>query len=273
MHATAPPTMDGTLDEWGGVNSLQLNATESLHTYLWGETPTIADLSAELRSAWTVDNLYFAVAIQDDVLVGNNSEKIWGDDVVEISIHDPISNSTHQFTIAADGRQAKNGNPFSALNVVTSTISGGWSVEIAVPASALGEAEFASGQQYALNFGLWDDDRFTYPGQTHLIWRSVSTNIFKADWGDFRLDDASYDFSKWTPPPARHPHRRGSIGDANSHRNSNFHTYAIAHTYAAVFTHLDSNPIADDHGDGNAYTQEHRRLAGWASAHDRRQPG
>ncbi len=205
VYAAGPPTLDGTLAEWDGVNPLQVNATADLHTYLWGETPTIADLSAELRSAWTEDHLYFAVGIQDDMLVGNNSEKIWGDDVVEISIYDQLNNRTHQFTVAMDGRQAENGAPFSALDVVTSTIPGGWSVEIAVPASALGLAQFTSGQQYALNFGLWDDDRFTYFGQTHLIWRSDSTNVYKTDWGDFWLDAAPYDFSQWTPSPGASP--------------------------------------------------------------------
>ena len=41
------------------------------HNYVWGETPTLADLSAELRAAWSADTLYFAARIPDDVLVGN----------------------------------------------------------------------------------------------------------------------------------------------------------------------------------------------------------
>ena len=143
-----------------------------------------------------------------------------------------------------------------------------------MPASALGLAQFASGQQYALNFGLWDDDRFTYPGQTHLIWRSDSTNTYKADWGEFRLDDASYDFTHWTPSPGSVTNAdAGANRHPNSHRNINAHAYAIAHAYAAVFTHPDSHPIADKHGDGNAHTQEHRCCAGRASSHDRWQPG
>ena len=85
---------------------------------------------------------------------------------------------------------------------MTSTIPGGWSVEIPVPALAVGQTQFTEGQQYPFTFGLWDDDKFTYPGQTHLIWRSDTTNTYEPDWGAFRLRDIPYDFSPLTPSPS-----------------------------------------------------------------------
>ena len=69
----------------------------------------MADLSAELRAAWTADTLYFAANIQDDVLVGRNSVQIWGDDVIELGVYEPVSQVTHMFTLAVDGRQEEYG--------------------------------------------------------------------------------------------------------------------------------------------------------------------
>ena len=61
--------------------------------------------------------LYFAAAIKDDVLVGNNSTQIWGDDVIELAIRVPADSQTHQFTLAVDGRKTDNGNPITSLTV------------------------------------------------------------------------------------------------------------------------------------------------------------
>ncbi len=132
--------------------------TPASYNYLFGEAPTLADLSAELRTAWTADTLYFAASIQDDVLVGNNSTQIWGDDVIELSVYVPSTVQTHLFTLAVDGRKTDNGVPISALSMVTRTIPGGWALEAAVPASALGLSGFAAGERYPFTFGLWDDD-------------------------------------------------------------------------------------------------------------------
>ena len=82
-----------------------------------------------------------------------------------------------------DGRVTDNGNPISSLTVVTRTVPGGWTLEVAIPASALGLPGFAADQQYPFTFGLWDDDLLTYPGQTHMIWRGDSTYTYQAATG------------------------------------------------------------------------------------------
>ena len=156
----------------------------------------------ELRTAWTADTLYFAAMIQDDVLVGNNSTQIWGDDVIELSVYVPSLAQTHLFTLAADGRKTDNGTPISSLTVMTRTIPGGWAVEASVPASALGLSSFAAGDRLPFTFGLWDDDLFTYPGQTHLIWQGNSVNPYQPGWGVLELSSTSYDFSASNLPPA-----------------------------------------------------------------------
>ncbi len=200
VNADLPPVIDGNLNEWGALTSTRLNASSGFYNYVWGEFPPLADLSAELRTAWAPDTLHFAVSIQDDVLVGNNSTQIWGDDVIELGIYVPDSQLTHMFTLALDGRQTDNGVPLTSLTVVTRTIPGGWALEAAIPASALGVASLAAGQQYPFNFALWDDDRFTYPGQTHLFWQSNTANSYKADWGILQLSGTAVRLPAATGP-------------------------------------------------------------------------
>lgn len=77
---------------------------------------------------------------------------------------------------------------------------GGWTLEIAVPVAALGLTKLQAGQSYPFTFGLWDDDLFTYPGQTHRIWQGASTSTYAADWGALRLSSTVYDFQQ--PPTA-----------------------------------------------------------------------
>ena len=146
--------------------------------------------------------LYFAAYINDDVLVGNNSPQIWGDDAIELGFQ--VGQTTRQFTVAVDGRQADAGNPMSSLTVATRTVPGGWSLEVGIPAAALGLAQFAAAETYPFTFGLWDDDLSTYPGQTHLIWRGTSTNTYGPDWGVLNLSSEGYPFpaaSTSTPTP------------------------------------------------------------------------
>ncbi len=208
LNAGLLPVIDGDLAEWGALTSTRLNAGAGYHNYVTGVMPTLADLSAELRSAWAPDMLYFAASVQDDVLVGNNSTQIWGDDVIELAIRVPQTSQTHQFILALDGRMIDNGIPISSLTVVTRTIPGGWALEAAIPPSALGLTSFAADQQYPFNFALWDDDLFTYPGQTHLFWQSTTTNTYKSDWGMLQLDSTTSTTSRRQAPRWRRPRVR-----------------------------------------------------------------
>ncbi len=87
LRASGRPVADGDLAEWTGLSQTLLNKDTA--SSITGVVPTFADLSAGLRAAWTPDRLYFAAAIADDVLVGNNSPQIWGDDVIELGIRVP----------------------------------------------------------------------------------------------------------------------------------------------------------------------------------------
>ena len=192
------PVLDGNLAEWQPLSQTWLN--QNTASSITGLLPSSADLSAGLRVAWAPDRLYFAASIADDVLVGNDSPQIWGDDVLELGIR--VGSTTHQFTLAVDGRQADRGSPISSLTVMTHTVAGGWTLEVGVPVAALGLTTLAAGQSYPFTFGLWDDDLFTYPGQTHMIWQGASTSTYAADWGTLALSGTVYDFPQpATPTP------------------------------------------------------------------------
>lgn len=191
------PVVDGNLAEWQRLSQTLLN--QNTASSITGLLPSSADLSAGLRVAWAPDRLYFAASITDDVLVGNDSTQIWGDDVIELGIR--AGSTTHQFTVAVDGRQADRGSPISSLTVMTRTVAGGWILEVAIPAAALGLTTLAANQTYPFTFGLWDDDLRTYPGQTHMIWQGASTSTYAADWGTLTLSGTVYDFPQTTPTP------------------------------------------------------------------------
>ena len=71
---------------------------------------------------------------------------------------------------------------------------GGWTLEVAVPATALGLTALKADQQYPFTFALWDDDLRTYPGQTHMIWRGTDTSAYQPAWGTLELSSTVYDF-------------------------------------------------------------------------------
>ncbi len=190
LRVDGVPSLDGDTGEWAGLTPMHLDRLTASTIAGADPNPTTADLSADLRVAWTSTHLYLAATLADDVIVGNNSSQIWGDDAFEFGIRS--SDTTHQFTIAADGRQADRGSAISTLTVMTRTVSGGWSLEVALPVAALGLTKLQSGDEFAFTWALWDDDLFTYPGQTHMFWQGNSTSISGADWGILSLSTDTY---------------------------------------------------------------------------------
>ena len=201
LRAGVRPAIDGDPVEWQALTGTSLNKDNAGSIGGSDMNPSIADLSANLRAAWAPEALYFAATITDDVLVGNNSTYIWGDDVLELGIR--VGSTSHQFTLAVDGRTTDLGNPITSLTYVTRTVPGGWTLEVAVPATALGLTTLATGQQYPFTFGLWDDDLVTYPGQTHMIWQGTSTGAYQPAWGTLSLSSTAYDFPLILSAPAR----------------------------------------------------------------------
>ena len=139
--------------------------------------------------------------------------------------------------MTVDGRQSHlvNGTTIvSAMTIATRTITGGWALEAAIPATALGLTTLATGQQFPFTFGLWDNDRFVAPSQTHMLWMSDATDVLKPDWGVLALDGTTYDFS-------RHPHaytdsdRHGDChGNTLAHGHGDCHGNTLAHGHATA---------------------------------------
>ncbi len=193
-NAGTRPTIDGYLWEWGALPATHLDRANASSITGSEINPSPADLSADLRSAWRPGVLYVAAAVTDDVLVGNQSAKAWNDDAIELSLHVPATGKTHQFTIGVDGRQYDNGLAISSLTVVTRTVPGGWTLEPVIPAWVLGLDALAAGQEYSFTFGLWDDDTFGFPAQTHMLWRGTEASVYRPAWGTLSLSSTVYNF-------------------------------------------------------------------------------
>ena len=112
LQAGVRPTIDGCL--WGNGAHFRL--------FIWTEAAPPASparkparrrptSSADPRSAWRPGLLYFAAAVTDDVLVGNQSAKAWNDDAVELSLlrSRPRARRTSSPS-ACSGRQYHNGS-------------------------------------------------------------------------------------------------------------------------------------------------------------------
>ena len=198
-RAGVQPLIDGNLQEWQGLSQTLLNKDTA--ATVTGDPPTYADLSAGLRAAWRSSVLYFAVAVSDDVLVGNHNSKPWYDDAVELSLFVPPTNMTHHFVIGVDGRQTDNDNAITSLLVTTRTVPGGWTLETVIPAWALGLDGFTADEQYPFTFGLWDDDTRDWPAQTHMLWQGTTGEARQPEWGTLTLDGAIFDFPEGTLTP------------------------------------------------------------------------
>jgi sugar lactone lactonase YvrE len=200
QRAVAPPQVDGNASEWSGLRATIL--TRHTASYIRGEPPAPADSSGELRVLWMAGALYFSVVITDDVLIGNDSFNIWHDDSVELGIHVPAAGRSHQFTIGVDGRQADQITPvpIGSLTVATRTVPGGWSLEVAIPVSALGSGALAANQQYPFTFAIWDDDLGGgRSGQSQLVWQGTTTYAVEPTWGALQLLDTPYSIATATP--------------------------------------------------------------------------
>lgn len=197
-QAVGSPGVNGILSEWTALAPTHLALNTA--SYVGPEPPiNDADLSGNLRVVWSPDALYVAGEITDDVVIGGNSAKIWGDDTLELGL--VVGDVTYQFSAAADGRQAIQGVASTALTVAASLSADGWNVEVVIPAAVVGLATFSAGQEFPFTWGIWDDDNATPLGQTHMLWASDSTNSYKTDWGKLVNGTGTFVFPPGTSTP------------------------------------------------------------------------
>ena len=186
----AVPDINGDLGEWGALPAVVLDAGTADHVGP-REVPDSADASAILRSGWDQNFLFFAIEVRDNVLVADSAD-IWRDDGIELGIdglYDHISSwfdDDHQFTLTFDGRVTDFGEPTDAVIAVTSTLDGGWALEVAIAAEGLGAGPLTVGKAMGFTFGLHDDDD-DGDWDSYLIWEGDSTNDSSIEYGRLLL--------------------------------------------------------------------------------------
>ena len=190
--AMRAPVVDGALGEWPESGWLLLNVG-SADTYN-GLIENADDLSAELRSYWDYDYLYFGLRVHDDTLVADSGTSLWHDDGVEIGLdglHDQggWAADDHRYTLRVDGTLGDLGTIQENSNVVTAirAVAGGYEIEMAIPWGKLGwAAPVEPGRVLGFNLGLSDDDDGGgYDGR--LVWEGASTFPSSLEYGFIEL--------------------------------------------------------------------------------------
>ena len=137
--------------------------------------------------------------------------------------------------------------PISSLTYVTRTVPGGWTLEVAVPATALGLTALAADQTYPFTFGLWDDDLRHLPRpDPHDLARHrhlhLPAGVGHAQPQQHRLRLPG------RPNPDPHGHANADA-DTDPVRN----THIDADTYTHGHADSDTDPNKDHHNDTHDY--------------------
>ena len=207
-RATSPPTLDGDLSEWAELPETTLDiSTARWYDYWEGAPPTPwEDASLVMRSMWDGNHLYFGLHVNDDALVRDSGGTFWRDDEIEIWVDGNGDGETshylydHQYTFNHDGLVTDKGDSTN-LQVAMQVVSGGWNVEVAVPASHLPAGTLAEGNEIRFTFGYRDDD----DGENwdvRFVWEGDDQNNATADhYGSLLLDGDDPPSATDTPTP------------------------------------------------------------------------
>jgi len=183
-------TLDGDLTDWMTVpftTVTKSNAAFSKGT--WSGTPATDDAnsSASFAVQWDQTYLYVAARVNDDVRgVFPASPNPAQDDSVQIFLDGDHARSDgaysaddHQIIITADARsqdaqygQQPHAVPAGVRYAVGKGPAQGYTVEVAVPWTVLGNSAAQSGRTIGLDFAVSDDDSTSVQAQTRLlVWK------------------------------------------------------------------------------------------------------
>ncbi len=206
-----PVVIDGNLEEWTwSSTTLDANTADFVAQRV---IPSLQDCSGRLWAAWDGNWLYFAVHVNDDILIGNDSNDVWRDDSVEIAIdgaHDyrGYRSDDHQLNMAIDGRKFDFGDPNRPLNLVRAAWKlhpgSGYDLEVAVPASMFPAGTLSEGNVLGFTWGLHDDDNGD-DWDSYLIWAGDRTTSPEDTWGTIILNPAPPGVPTSTPIPTFTP--------------------------------------------------------------------
>jgi hypothetical protein len=184
IHTASAPTVDGTLTEFAGANSVSLTGTTN---------------STDLRLMWDSDNLYLGAITQDTALetvqTAHDAPTIYNDDAIEIVIdtdNDGVYDTTdYKFIVNAAEITYDASGPSFTLSyeptypapqvVIVGTLNSAgadtsWAIEIALPWSILGITP-AADNVYGINVQMDDRDSGV---RTTYRWNGSINNIADA---------------------------------------------------------------------------------------------
>jgi len=162
LRTTIAPTLDGDLGEWSAIPETILSQETARWVNPVGTVPDWQDASLVLQAMWDSDHLYFGLHANDDLLVRDSGTNLWWDDMIVIWVDGDGDGEQrglydHQYALLTDGL-AKDWNQPTDLVMVTQTVTGGWDVEVAVPASHFPAGALVEGNQIRFTFAYADDD-------------------------------------------------------------------------------------------------------------------
>ncbi len=202
------PTLDGNLSEWQGAPLAVLNVNTA-HTIMERYPVTQEDPHVRLWMGWRAEGLYIAVAVTDTTRI-TDSTAIWRDDSLEIGIDGSNDGRTdwfqddRQYTIAADGRLARFGQPTTEIQAAVQPTSAGWNAEIFIPRDNFALPPLTTDQTLGFTFAYHDDDDGG-DWDTYLIWQGDSTNDRTYLWAILRLLPCQAPCATPTPTPTAPP--------------------------------------------------------------------
>ncbi|MGQ9567657.1 MAG: sugar-binding protein [Anaerolineae bacterium] len=201
----SPPAIDGDLSDWPEGGEVVLNRYTAAYV-ADRVVPSPNDASAVLQAGWDPNTLYLAIRVTDDRVVTDSADP-WHDDEIEVGLdglHDHKKTSLgddHQFTFNPDGRVTDFGVPFAGTVAASRRDASGWTVEWAIPASAIGIGPLRSNRLMGFTWGLHDDDDGG-AWDSYLVWEGRSTNSSDATYGHLLLTGSA----SWaTPTPGPTP--------------------------------------------------------------------
>jgi hypothetical protein len=194
-QATMPPALDGNLSEWDGVPLMVLDLDTRAPNSSAGVERS--DAMYTLQMLQTADALYLGFHARDEKLVADSGAELQKDDGLRFSVDGNKdgaggSASDHIYRIRVNGTYNDNGAAITALTVVTAAVTGGYNIEVRIPASHLALPLGSTG--FKFNWAAGDDDNGGGL-DTYYLYAGTAIDAPEPSW-----PVATFDGGAFTPP-------------------------------------------------------------------------
>src|SRR6185369_16363221 len=163
VHTLNAPTIDGIVEPtWGSALS------RAIGNIVVGSVAGDNDLSGSFRAFWDANNLYVLIEVKDEAQQNDSGAQTWNDDSVEVYVDanndkpSTYGSNDYQYRFTWTGgslgiEETKHAatTGVSASRMVTAN---GYTVEVRLPWSTLGQGAVASGALLGLDVHVNDDD-------------------------------------------------------------------------------------------------------------------